>query len=462
MRTAPNRPSAAAPRADDGFGSLPAGPRAPKLLQTALWLSRPTRVLRRYSERYGETFTMRLSGMPPFVMFGAPEAVREIFTGPPDGLHAGEANIVLEPILGKHSVLLLDGERHMRQRRLLLPPFHGQRMRAYGETMRDVTVAAMRRWPRGRPFSAHETMQAITMDVILRTVFGIEEGPEMEAFREALGAVLAGVANPLVLLPIFQADLGPWSPGGRVRERLDAVDRLVFGRIRRAREQGIGGRDDILAMLISARDERGQPMTDMELRDELMTLLLAGHETTATSLAWTFYRLTRNPAALARAHREIDEAFPKGAPIDTDRVRELAWIDACAKETLRLNPVVPAVARRLQRPMRLGGVDLPKGVIAVPNIYLVHRNARVWSNPLVFDPERFLRKKPSPYEYFPFGGGIRRCIGMAFAMYEMQTVLATVLRRLTIEAAPRQRVRVVRRAITLAPSGGMPLIVHDR
>ncbi len=452
-----------ATRVLDEHPELPDGPSDPPWLQTFLWLVRPTRVLRRYHARYGETFTMRVQGVPPFVMFGGPEAVKDIFTGPPDELHAGEANVVLEPILGEHSVLLLDGPRHMRQRRLLLPPFHGQRMRTYGETIRDVTLASMERWPRNEPFPVHVQTQGITMEVILRTVFGLDEDdPDLGAFRARLTELLDGTANPLLLIPAAQIDLGPWSPGGKLGARLDAVDRLVFGQIRRRRREGTAGREDVLSMLIDARDEEGREMTELELRDELMTLLLAGHETTATSLAWTFYRLTKNPDALARAHAEVDAAFPEGAPIDPDRVKELAWIDACAKETLRMNPVVPAVARRLQSPMTIGGWDLPAGVIAVPNIYLVHHNPRVWPDPLRFDPSRFIEGKPTPYTFFPFGGGIRRCIGMAFALYEMQVVLATVLSRLTIRAVPGARVRLVRRAITFAPSGGMPLIVEER
>jgi len=442
--------------------TLPDGPSEPAWLQTGLWLTRPTRVMRRCAARYGFTFTMRFAGVPPLVMFGEPSAVKEIFTGPPDELYAGEANIVLEPILGQHSVLLLDGPRHMRQRRLLLPPFHGQRMRAYGATIRDVTLESMARWPRGRPFAVHDFTQGITLDVILRTVFGLEEGPTMDALRDALTRLLDGVANPLMLIPAYRFDLGKHSPGGRIARVLDEVDRLVFGQIRRRRSEGTEGREDVLSMLVDAQDEDGEAMSELELRDELMTLLVAGHETTATSLAWTLYRLTRNPDALAQAHAEVDARFPKGAEIDPDAVRELKWIDACAKETLRLNPVIPAVARRLQSPMTIGGVDLPKGVVAVPNIYLVHRNPDVWPDPHRFDPQRFIDQRPTPYTFFPFGGGIRRCIGMAFALYEMQVVLATVLQRLTPEAVEGKRVKLVRRSITFAPSDGMPLVVHDR
>ncbi|HJL15462.1 MAG TPA: cytochrome P450 [Sandaracinaceae bacterium LLY-WYZ-13_1] len=448
-------------RARAWHGPLPPGPAEPAVAQMAAWIRRPTAFLRRARDRYGETFTLRLVGMPPFVSFSDPAAVKEIFTGPPSELYAGQANVVLEPILGEHSVLLLDGAEHMRQRRLLLPPFHGQRMRAYGAAMRDATLDSMRRWPRGQPFPVHERTQEITLEVILRTVFGMDEGAELTELREALAATLDGVANPLLMIPWFRVDLGPRSPGGRLSRLLERVDRLLFGLIRRRRAEGRGEREDVLAMLLEARDEDGAPMTDQELRDELMTLLVAGHETTATSLAWCLQRLLSHPEASRRAVQEVDDAFSDGE-VDPDRCRELAWVDAVVKETLRLNPVIPAVGRRLQSPLRFGGIDLPRGVIALPNIYLTHRNPRVWADPDRFAPERMLERKPSPYALFPFGGGIRRCIGMAFALYEMQVVLATILARLELEPAPGYRARLVRRSITFAPSEGMPLIVRDR
>lgn len=448
-------------RARGRHGRLPPGPSAPTAIQTAQWIRTPIPFVRRARARYGDTFTMRLVGMPPFVSLSTPEAVKEVFTGPSDELHAGEANVILEPILGEHSVLLLDGPRHMRQRRLLLPPFHGQRMRQYGETMRDLTIASMARWPRGQVFPVHEHTQAITLDVILRTVFGMDEGAALTELRARLGELLDGVSNPLLLVPALRVDLGPRSPGGRLRRLLDDVDRILFAEIRARRAEGRGDREDILSMLVEARDEDGERMLEQELRDELMTLLLAGHETTATSLAWTLHRLIRHPEALAQLHAELDEAFPDGE-IDPDAARGLPWLDAVVKETLRLNPVVPLVGRGLQRPMTFGGVSLPAGVIAVPNIYLTHRNPEVWPDPDRFDPRRFLDAKPSPYGFFPFGGGVRRCIGMAFALYEMQVVLATVLRHLTVEAAPGVDIRLVRRSITFAPSDGMPLIARDR
>ncbi len=453
--------AAGAVRARSRYPRLPAGPPEPAALQTAQWIARPTRFLERCRARYGRVFTMRLIAQEPFVSFSDPDAIKEIFTGSPDALHAGEANVVLEPILGEHSVLLLDGPRHLRQRRLLLPPFHGQRMRAYGETIREATLRSMAGWPRGRPFRAHDRTQAITLEVIQRAVFGIERDDEIETFGRALASLLDTIANPLLLIPAVQTDLGPWSPGAILARRLAELDALLFAQIRARQREGRAGREDILSMLVEAVDEDGARMTEQELRDELMTLLVAGHETTATSLAWTFHRLLEHPEALARAYEEVDAVFG-GGPIDPDRVHELRWIDAVARETLRLNPVLPAVGRRLQTDLRIGGVDLPRGVVALPNIYLTHRDPRAWPEPERFDPSRFLDGKPSPYAFFPFGGGIRRCIGMAFALYEMQVALATILSRLTLLPAPGARVRLTRRAITFAPSEGMPLVVRDR
>lgn len=460
-------------RARGRHGRLPPGPAEPALIQTTEWIRRPTRYLRRARARYGPTFTMRLVGIDPFVVFCDPDAVKEIFTGPPEQLYAGQANVVLEPLLGQSSVLLLDGARHMEQRRLLLPPFHGERMRAYATIVRDATLRSIARWPRGRAFPIHERTQAITLEVILRAVFGVDEGASLRELSALLAELLDRVANPIWLFPFMQVDLGPRSPGGRLLRMLERVDALLYALIRERRAEGARGREDVLTMLLEARHEDGTPMRDVELRDELMTLLLAGHETTATSIAWCVHRLLGSRDAMERATLEADAARGADGEIDPERVRELSWIDAICKETLRLDPVVPLVGRRLQAPMRIGGIDLPAGVVAVPAIYLAHREPPSWPDPERFDPSRFLaaaagpdegakKKPPSPYAFFPFGGGVRRCIGMAFALMEMQVVIATVLSKVELRAVPGRKVKLVRRAITFAPSEGMPVIALDR
>ena len=438
-------------------GVLPAGPRLPAIVQFLHMGFRPTAFLEQCARRYGDPFTLHIPARPPLVMFSDPEAIREIFTGDPELLRAGEANNLLEPMLGQHSLLLLDGPRHLRERRLMLPPFHGERMQAYGRVMREIADRSIDAWPVGRPFPIHERMQAITLDVILRTVFGLDEGAVLVRLREcirSLTAFVSGALGVLLLMPWLQRDLGRLSPGGRFARLAREIDDILFAEIARRRAEGATGRDVILSMLIAARDEGGQPMSDQELRDEMVTLLLAGHETTATSLAWAFHRLLGRPDVLAKLRDEVG-----GGPVEPEQVGRLEYLDAVDKETARLNPVIVNVGRRLQAPMRIGGHDLPAGVVASPCIYLTHRRPDLWPDPARFDPERFIGARPSPYAFFPFGGGVRRCIGAAFAAYEMKIVLAEVLARVELRAAPGYTVRTVRRTVTLAPSGGMPVVV---
>jgi len=440
-----------------GSGILPPGPRLPSIVQFLHMGFRPTAFLEECARRWGDPFTLHIPARPPLVMFSDPEAIREIFTGDPEVLHAGEANSILGPIVGEYSLLLLDGARHLRQRRLMLPPFHGERMQAYGRTMREITDRSIDAWPVGRPFPIHDRMQAITLDVILRTVFGLDEGEALARLRERLRrltAFVSGALGVLLLMPWLQRDLGPLTPGGRFARLAREIDDILFAEIARRRAEGVAGRDDILSMLIAARDEGGQPMSDQELRDEMVTLLLAGHETTATSLAWAFHRLLGRPDVLGKLREEVGEG-----PVEPEEIGRLEYLDAMVKETARLNPVIVNVGRRLQAPMRIGGHDLPAGVVASPCIYLTHRRPDLWPDPARFEPERFIGARPSPYAFFPFGGGVRRCIGAAFAAYEMKIVLAEVLARVELHAAPGYTVRTVRRTVTLAPSGGMPVVV---
>jgi cytochrome P450 len=396
----------------------------------------------------------------PYVLFTSPAAVREIFTGDEEDLRAGEANFVLRPLLGAHSLLLLDGARHARERRLMLPPFHGERMLAYGETMRTVADQVIERWPLGEPFPIHREMQAITLEIILRTVFGLE-GDTLDGLRDRLRRWVSLVLSPALLLPRLQIDLGSLSPWGRLVQLKREIDGMLFAEMARRRAPGATPRQDILSLLLEARDEHGEPMRVEEVRDELMTLLVAGHETTATSLAWTFHHLLANPAALEACRAEI-RSVVGASPVTPEQVNRLPYLDATVKEALRLNPVITEVGRRLERPMRIGGRDLPAGISVGPCIYLIHRRPDLWANPETFDPARFVGARPSPYEFLPFGGGVRRCLGMAFALYEMKVVLAEVLARVDLRSAPGYRMRIVRRSITMAPSKGMPVVVAAR
>ncbi len=424
---------------------LPPGPGGPSALLAARFLLRGPQFLERCRDRYGDVFTIRLNTGRTVVIAGDPAIAKEVFQGSPDDLHAGAGNVILKPILGGRSVLLLDGAEHLRQRRLMLPSFHGERMRAYGETMTAVAERQIAQWPVGRPFAVHPTMQAITLEIILRTVFGVEDPARLRRLGEPTKRLLNSTDQPLrlLLLQLTRSDgAKPRSPWGRVYALLAPVDALIHEEIA-ARRAEQTPRDDILSLLLEARDDDGNALTDAELRDELLTLLLAGHETTATALAWTLERLVRTPRVLARLREEVED----GAGTE--------YVDAVVKEALRLRPVVPGVIRMLQRPLTIGGTDLPAGVLIAPSIYLIHRRPDVYPDPDAFRPERFLGDDaPSTYEWLPFGGGIRRCLGAAFAQYEMRIVLQTILRMAVLETTGAEPEKARRRFVTYTPGRG--------
>jgi cytochrome P450 len=425
--------------------SLPRGPTWPAPLQIALWLRRPYWLLTHCRRTYGPIFSLRLARWDAIVAFSQPDPIREIFTGSPDVMWAGPANDLLEPVVGQGSLLLLDGPRHLRERKLLLPPFHGERMHRYGEVMRELTVNEIARWPLGTPFSLHPSMQAITLDVILRTVFGVE-GREMDEVRAAITTFTNGFCS-VNMVPSLRVSLGPRSPWGRFLSDRERVDGLLYQAIR-ARRAEAAQRDDVMSLLLSARYEDGAAMTERELRDELMTLLAAGHETSATALPWVFDFLARNPEIQERAR---EDARAGG---------ELAYVEGVVKETMRLRPVVAAVGRVLQAPATIAGIELPAGTLVSPSVYLAHREPESWPDPTRFDPERFIGTRVSPYAYLPFGGGVRRCIGAAFATFEMKIVVAEVLRRYRVRASSPTAPRPVRRGVTMMPEGGMVAILE--
>jgi cytochrome P450 len=439
-------------------GRLPRGPRAPSIVQTLAWALAPTWVMDRCAERLGETFTLTFwpSGMK-LVMLSGPEAVKTIFTAPPELAPSAAGNSPVRPVMGPHSVIVLTGAEHMRQRKLLLPPFHGERMREYAE----VIVAAVRRdmagWPLGRAMRLQERTRSITLEVILQAVFGVE-AERMQALRGAIEEFLGLMRPWRTVLFSLRRPTGERPPGaiGRALDRLDAV---IYEELERRRSQeDLAERTDILSLLMQARDEDGEAMTDAELRDELVTLLLAGHETTATSVAWAIERLVRHPHKLARLVAEIDaQASAQGSAGAGDE-----YMSAVVNETLRVRPVVPLVARMLTQDMRIAGYELPAGTRVTPSIYLTNRNPRVYSEPQSFRPERFLESTPETFAWIPFGGGIRRCIGASFAQLEMKLMLRTMLSELEPRIADGRRWRRGeynrRRAITLVPSGGARVV----
>jgi cytochrome P450 len=433
---------------------FPPGPRLPALVQTLLWVLRPTQFLEWCWRRYGDPFTLRLSHVGELVVLADPAAIKAVFTGDPDLLLAGEGNRVLEPVVGRHSVLLLDGAEHLRHRRLLLPPFHGARMHHYGARIAEITRRELDRWPVGVPLALRPSMQAITLEVILRVVFGIEEAARLAEIRGLLQRTLdLAASRPLLFLLLWlprSYTRRPWGPRARFQQALARVDALLLDEIGRRRQApATAGRDDILSLLLEARDEHGALLTDGELRDELMTLLVAGHETTATALAWAFERLLRAPDALARLQGELAQGGG-------------AYLDAVLKETLRLRPIIPIVVRRLAAPLGLQGYALPTGAHVAPCIYLVQRRPDVYPDPAAFRPERFLDRPADPYAWIPFGGGVRRCLGASFATYEMEVVLATVLAEARLRPARRAAEPIRRRSLTFAPARDGVVVLEER
>jgi len=420
---------------------LPPSPPLPRPVQTAIWSRQARRMLYGCQDRYGDIFTIRIAYEGTWVLLADPAAVKQVFTGDPKVFHAGEGNEILAPLLGRNSLLVLDEKRHMSQRRLLLPPFHGERMQGYGETMAEIAEREISSWPTGTPYKLRPRMQALTLDIILRTVFGVgeAEAAKLADLREALRDFLDMTTNPRFLLPLLAVGPERLRRIGAFRRRIDRVDALIYREIaERRRAEDVGERNDVLSMMIGASHEDGSPMSDEEMRDELLTLLVAGHETTATSLAWAVERLSRNPEKLERLRAEVSEGREE-------------YLTATIQETLRLRPVISIVLRKLTEPVEIGGYELPAGISVAPCIYLVHRNPEIYPEPQRFLPERFLDNPPGTYTWIPFGGGVRRCLGASFAQFEMTVVLKELVRRHQIRPANPKPERVFRRAITETP-----------
>jgi cytochrome P450 len=437
--------------------ALPPGPGDSPLIQSLNWAFRPTQYLEQCRRRYGETFTLRLigfgsSGRSPLVLLTDPGVVKRIFTGDPEVLRAGAGRKAMEPLFGSRSILLADQPEHLRKRRLMLPPFHGERLGAYRELIEEVVEAEVARWPLDRPVQLQSRMQAITLEVILRAVFGLDEPEQRAEVRGGITGLLRLVANPLAeLTAVLPRRLGPLDLQALLGRAARSADRALLGLIaaRRA-DPGLAQRKDILSLLLQARDADGGRLGDAELRDDLVTLLMAGHETTATALAWTFDELFSHP----------DAAEPLAEECSQEGSGERPYLEAVITESLRLHPPLPIVDRELAAPLEIDGHFLPAGTIAAPCVYLIHRRADLYREPHHFRPERFLDRAPGTYTWIPFGGGVRRCLGGSFALFEMRIVLRAVLQRVTLRRASPGGSRARRRAIVLAPGGGVPAIVE--
>ena len=420
------------------------GPPEPPILQTLRWLLRPISFLESCRRRFGDVFAVRFLGFAtPMVMLSDPEAIRALYTEREHGLPPGRT-VALLPVVGPRSVLLLEGREHLARRKLMLPSFHGERMRAYESIVRDVVARDVERWPVGEPFPIHPRMQGITLEVILRAVFGVTDERRRERLAERLSGLLADTASVgLQFAVLMSRRFGAGDPLSGLASSRREIDAMLTAEIAERRRDP---REDILSMLVAARFEDGVPMDDAEIRDQLMTLLLAGHETTATGLAWSFDLLVRHPAVLERLAAGGDEAY----------------LRAVVTESLRLRPVVPLAGRRLTKELRVDGHVLSPGTDVTPAIWLAHTRADRYPEPFAFRPERFLDGAPATYAWIPFGGGVRRCLGAAFAEMEMRIVLAEVLRRRTLQAAGGAPERVARRNVTFSPAGGTRVIATPR
>jgi cytochrome P450 len=432
------------PSAPAASPKVPPGPRGPGIVQGLRYARDPHGFLDRLRRRYGDVFAISFPIVGRIVYVADPALVKEVFTGSPEQMHAGEANAtVLEPALGPNSVLTLDETPHMRQRKLLLPPFHGESIRRYGELIREATRREMESWPVGEPFALRPHTQRITLAVILRAVFGIDDEARF-ARAERLIETFTRRVDLVTHLPFLQRDLGRFSPWGRFLRARGALDEFIYEEIalRRAAIAGDGaGHDDVLSLLLGARDEDGEPMSEAELRDELVTVLAAGHETTATGLAWAIERLLRNPDVLARLRDSLAG--------DDD-----AYMEATIRETLRARPVIVDVARKLTRPLEIAGYELPAGSFLFPAVAALHYREDLFTRPREFRPERFIDEKADNYAWIPFGGGVRRCIGAAFAEYEMKIVLREFLQRAELSAPDPEPERAKIRNITVVPAKG--------
>ena len=425
--------------------SLPPGPPWPSFMQVIGWWNRPLAFHEECRRRYGKRYTVRLLGTPPFVMHSDPEHIREIFTAPPEVLHPGEGARILEPVVGTYSVILLDEKAHLSQRRLMLPAFHGEKMQKLSDLVTEVTEREVGGWPTGSQVALHPRLQDLTLEVILRAVFGMDPGPRLDGLREALTRILDFATRPMTLVPYLQKEMGGHSRWGKFVALRSEADRLIYELIEERRAAGDDG-EDVLAMLLAARHEDGSPMSAQELHDELMTLLVAGHETTASSLGFGMNLLARHPHVVDELREGDDD-----------------YLTATIYEIMRARPVLPnAAPRMVKEPMELGGWQYEPGVCLIANSYLVHHDPEIYPEPYTFRPERFVDEQPGTYTWIPFGGGRRRCLGASFAMLEMKAVLREVLGRYDLTPGVDGAEVSRRRSITISPRFGASTVLTAR
>lgn len=446
------------------LSQLPNRITSPAWLQLIGWITDPIKFQQKYAQRYGDIFTMQLGGLGSYVLISNPQAIQEIFTQDAKQFDVGCGNTLAIPLLGKNSLLLMDGDRHRRERKLLMPPFHGERLQTYAQQICAITKQVVNQWQVGQTFVARTVMQTISLEVILQIVFGLSHGERYDQLKPLLTAWANMTDSPsrssMLFFQFLQQDWGPWTPWGQMKQRQRQIHQLLQAEIEERRTQAEAGRTDVLSLMMAARDENGQAMSDEELRDELLTILFAGHETTATTLAWALYQIHQQPTVREKLLHEVDGLGENPSPLE---IAQLPYLTAVCQETLRMYPVLPAIFARITKsPVAIAGHQFDAGTTLLPSIYLVHYRQDLYPEPEQFKPQRFFERQYAPSEYLPFGGGSRRCLGYALAQLEIKLVLATILSRYQLTLATDKPVRLQRRGFTLAPTGGVQLVVTGR
>jgi cytochrome P450 len=441
---------------------LPPGPSSPAWWQLVRFAHDPLGLLDECRRRYGDAFTLNIAARDPFIMLSDPDTVREVFRGDPEVLHSGEANAVFRATVGRNSVLVLDEAPHARQRRVLVPPLKGERMRAFFDAMRQETLDIVRAWPRDTPFRALPEMRRITLRVIMRTSLGLAPGPDMDRIERKMRTFLSNGQQRYALLmiaviPIERFVGSRWAP--LFRQLSDLDDDLFAFIAARRRGDHAPSCENVLDDLLAAKYEDGSPLDDREVRDAIITILIAGHDTTAFALSWLFVDILPRSEVVDRLTDEL-KTVTGGGPPDENHLPKLEYLDAAIRESLRRNPVAPFVVRKTLQPFTAGGREYPAGVVLCPCSYLVHRREDLYPEPEKFRPERFLERKFGPHEWFPFGGGNRVCLGMPFALYEMKVVLATLFSQVRLARPDGARSRARRYGIVLGPDDGARVIVR--
>lgn len=437
-------------RAPRSEAKLPPGPRSSGLRQSLQWFRNPVRYMERCRRQYGDIFSVQLGPLKRAAFLSNPEGVKAVLAGDPDLLQMGPTNAIFRPVLGSASLFLIDGDEHRHHRRVLMPAFRKDHIQRFSDLIMELTERDLAEWPVGKPFRLHGRMRSVALELILRTVFGVGEGERPARVRALLVRLLDQVQKPFAVLPWFQYELGGHSPYGRLMHTVREIDEVLYEEIRARRlATDLESRNDVLSMLARFGPEDSEFMTDREIRDEVITLLIAGHETTATAIAWAFERLLRHPQVLGRLRVELARG-------------DGAYLEAVIRETLRQRPVLPITARKLTGPMEVCGYEFPARWTLMPCIYLLHHEPSVYPEPQEFRPERFLERPPDPHLWIPFGGGVRHCIGSNLALATVRLVLAVVLPRATLRPGSSKPEPVERRNFTLGPGRGATVVLEER